>query len=160
MQVRKLCNIVVLTKILFLLNNIYANQIPGQSTCVKQFIFASSTRIIRIKNITCKNNRIYSRYADGYLNADDICTLATNPSTLEAQISMVTKFTEENFLKLNASKAWFTISRKTTRCVALRSNAELREIVNKTCTQCSATQCSATQRVNRKEFYSCVATHS
>ena len=48
-----------LTKILFLLNNIYANQIPGQSTCVKSFIFVSSylcalttTRIIRINNIT------------------------------------------------------------------------------------------------------------
>ena len=42
-----------------LLNNIYANQIPGQSTCVKSFIFASSylcaltnTRIIHINNIT------------------------------------------------------------------------------------------------------------
>ena len=42
-----------------LLNNIYANQIPGQSTCVKSFIFVSSylcaltiTHIIHINNIT------------------------------------------------------------------------------------------------------------
>ena len=63
------------------------------------------------KKYYCKNNRIYSRYADGYLNAEDICTLATNPSTLEAQISMVTKFTEENFLKLNASKCEIVVSK-------------------------------------------------
>ena len=59
MRLRKLCDFVVFTKKIFLLNNIYANQIPGQSTCVKSFIFASSylctlttTRIIRINNIT------------------------------------------------------------------------------------------------------------
>ena len=59
LRLRKLCDFVLLSKILFLLNNIYANQIPGQSTCVKSFIFASSylcalttTRIIRINNIT------------------------------------------------------------------------------------------------------------
>ena len=38
MWLRKLCDFVFLTKNLFLLNNIYANQIPGQSTCVKSFI--------------------------------------------------------------------------------------------------------------------------
>ena len=54
-----ICDFVILTKILFLLNNIYANQIPGQSTSVKSFIFVSSylcalttTRIIHINNIT------------------------------------------------------------------------------------------------------------
>ena len=39
---KKIMRFCRLTKNLFLLNNIYANQIPGQSTCVKSFIFASS----------------------------------------------------------------------------------------------------------------------
>ena len=39
-----------------------------------------------------------------FLHADDICTLAPNTSTLEAQISFVKRFTEENFLKLNPSR--------------------------------------------------------
>ena len=47
---------------------------------------------------------VNSMYAGGYLHADDIRTLAAHPSTLEAQIRVVTKFTEENFLKLSASK--------------------------------------------------------
>jgi len=42
--------------------------------------------------------------ASGYLHADDIRTLAANPSNIDAQVSAVTKFTDENFLKLNASK--------------------------------------------------------
>ena len=40
----------------------------------------------------------------GFLHADDIRTLASNLSSLEEQISTVSKFTSENFLKLNASK--------------------------------------------------------
>ena len=47
---------------------------------------------------TCTLNNMY---ADGFLHADDIRTLAPNTSTLEAQISLVKRFTEENFLKLN-----------------------------------------------------------
>ena len=70
MRLRKLCDFVLLTKILFLLNNIYAIQIPGQSTCMKSFIFASSylctlttTRIIHINNIYYRiNNGINGIY--------------------------------------------------------------------------------------------------
>ena len=47
---------------------------------------------------------VNSTYAGGYLHADDIRTLASSSTTLEAQISMVTQFTEDNFLTLNASK--------------------------------------------------------
>ena len=43
-------------------------------------------------------------YTGGFLHVDDIRTLASTSSTLEAQISTVNKFTEDNFLKLNASK--------------------------------------------------------
>ena len=43
-------------------------------------------------------------YAGGFLHADDIRTLAPSVSSLEAQISIVKRFTEDNFLKLNASK--------------------------------------------------------
>ena len=43
-------------------------------------------------------------YTGGFLHADDIRTLVPNSSTLEAQISFVKIFTEENFLKLNPSK--------------------------------------------------------
>ena len=42
MRLRKLCDFVVWTKILFLINNICANQIPGQSTCIKKLIFERS----------------------------------------------------------------------------------------------------------------------
>ena len=38
----KKINFVLLTKILFMLNNIYANQIACQSTCMKSYIFARS----------------------------------------------------------------------------------------------------------------------
>ena len=48
---------------------------------------------------------VNNMYADGFLHADDIRTLAPNTSTLEAQISFVKRFTEENFLKLNPSKS-------------------------------------------------------
>lgn len=47
---------------------------------------------------------VNNMYAGGFLHADDIRTLASSTSTLEEQISTVQKFTEENFLKLNASK--------------------------------------------------------
>ena len=47
---------------------------------------------------------VNNMYAGGFLYADDIRTLAFTSSTLEAQISTVKKFTEDNFLKLNASK--------------------------------------------------------
>ena len=47
---------------------------------------------------------VNNMYAGGFLHADDIRTLASTSSTLEAQISTVKKFTEDNFLKLNASK--------------------------------------------------------
>ena len=43
-------------------------------------------------------------YAGGFIHADDIRTLATTPSFLETQVSTVSKFTRENFLKLNTSK--------------------------------------------------------
>ena len=46
---------------------------------------------------------VNNMYAGGFLHADDIRTLASTSSTLEAQISTVKKFTEDNFLKLNAS---------------------------------------------------------
>ena len=63
MRLRKLCDFVLLTKKNFLLNNIYASQIPGQSTCMESFIFASSylcaLTTIRIIHI---NNRIYYNY--------------------------------------------------------------------------------------------------
>ena len=57
---------------------------------------------------------VNSTYAGGYLHADDIRTLASNPTTLEAQISLVTKFTKENFLSLNASKCEVVVFNKST----------------------------------------------
>ena len=57
---------------------------------------------------------VNSTYAGGYLHADDIRTLASNPTTLEAQISPVTKFTKENFLSLNASKCEVVVFNKST----------------------------------------------
>ena len=47
---------------------------------------------------------VNNMYAGGFLHADDIRTLAPNTSTLEAQMSFVKRFTEENFLRLNPSK--------------------------------------------------------
>ena len=46
---------------------------------------------------------VNNMYAGGFLHADDIRTLASTSSTLEAQISTIKKFTEDNFLKLNTS---------------------------------------------------------
>ena len=57
---------------------------------------------------------VNSTYAGGYLHVDDIRTLVSNPTTLEAQISLVTKFTKENFLSLNASKCEVVVFNKST----------------------------------------------
>ena len=47
---------------------------------------------------------VNSTCAGGYLHADDNHTLASSPTTLEAQVSsLVTQFTKEDFLNLNAS---------------------------------------------------------
>ena len=47
---------------------------------------------------------VNNMYAGGYLHADDIRTLANNLSSLDSQISIVTRFAADNFLILNASK--------------------------------------------------------
>ena len=47
---------------------------------------------------------VNNMYVGGFLHADDIRTLASSTTTLEAQISTIKKFTEDNFLKLNTSK--------------------------------------------------------
>ena len=44
-------------------------------------------------------------YAGGYLHTDDIRILASSSTTLETQISLVTHFTKDNFLNLNALKS-------------------------------------------------------
>ena len=46
---------------------------------------------------------VNNMYVGGFLHADDIRTLAPTVTTLEAQISIIKRFTEENFLKLNTS---------------------------------------------------------
>ena len=51
---------------------------------------------------------VNSTYAGGYLYAD-IPTLASSPTTLEAQVSLVTRFTKDNFLNLNISKYKITL---------------------------------------------------
>ena len=43
-------------------------------------------------------------YAEGFLHADDIRTLATSEKSLQAQVMMVNEFARKNFLKLNLSK--------------------------------------------------------
>ena len=43
-------------------------------------------------------------YTGGFLHADNIRTLASSISTLEAQVALVQKFANENFLKLNVGK--------------------------------------------------------
>ena len=43
-------------------------------------------------------------YAGGFLNADDLRTLATSTDSLNAQVALVKRFAEENFLKLNVQK--------------------------------------------------------
>ena len=51
-------------------------------------------------------------FAGGFMHVDDIRTLAASASTLKTQMSTVTKFTEENFLKLNATKCEIIIFKK------------------------------------------------
>ena len=53
-------------------------------------------------------------YAGGFLHADDTRTLASNPTTLEDQTSIVVKFTRENFLCLNISKCEVIVFDKST----------------------------------------------
>ena len=43
-------------------------------------------------------------YAGGFLHANDIRTLASSLDSLEKQVSIVDKFANENFLKLNIQK--------------------------------------------------------
>ena len=50
---------------------------------------------------------VNNMYVGGFIHADDIRTLASTTSTLEAQISTVKRFTEHNFLKINSSKCAF-----------------------------------------------------
>ena len=49
-------------------------------------------------------NSVNSTYAGGYPGAADVRTLANSLSSMEAQIKMVSRFTSENFLKLNEVK--------------------------------------------------------
>lgn len=65
---------------------------------------------------------VNNTYAGGYLHADDIRTLASSSSSLEALISTVIEFTSENFLKLNASKCKIVLFRKSSsRSLSLTS---------------------------------------
>ena len=57
---------------------------------------------------------VNNTYAGGYLHADDIRTLASSLSSMEAQVAVVSRFTTENFLKLNESKCEIIIFRKST----------------------------------------------
>ena len=57
---------------------------------------------------------VNNTYAGGYLHADDIRTLANSLSSMEAQIEMVSRFTSENFLKLNEAKCEVIVCRKST----------------------------------------------
>ena len=67
---------------------------------------------------------VNNMYAGAFLHADDIRTLASNLSSLEAQVTTVKKFTEENFLKLNAAKCEVIIFRKS----SVKSNGENLEV--------------------------------
>ena len=57
---------------------------------------------------------VNSTYAGGYVHADDIHTLASSSTTLEAQVSLVTQFTKDNFLNLNSSKCEIVVFDKST----------------------------------------------
>ena len=57
---------------------------------------------------------VNNTYAGGYLHADDIRTLASSLSSMEAQVAVVSRFITENFLKLNESKCEIIIFRKST----------------------------------------------
>ena len=67
---------------------------------------------------------VNNMYVGGFIHADDIRTLASTTSTLEAQISTVKRFTEHNFLKLNSSKCEIVAFKKT----STRMNEERIEV--------------------------------
>ena len=58
--------------------------------------------LLRQLQSLCIGATVNNMYTGASLHADDICTLASNLSSLEAQVTTVKEFTEENFLKLNA----------------------------------------------------------
>ena len=66
---------------------------------------------------------VNNMYVGGFLHADDIRTLAST-TTLEAQISTIKKFTEDNFLKLNTSKCEIVAFKKS----SIRTNKESFEV--------------------------------
>ena len=67
---------------------------------------------------------VNSVYAGGYLHADDIRTLASSLSSMEAQIGMVKRFASHNFLKLNESKCEVVVCGKSTLPPHTSSNSE------------------------------------
>ena len=67
---------------------------------------------------------VNSVYAEGYLHADDICTLASSLSSMEAQIGMAKRFASHNILKLNESKCEVVICGKSTLPPLTSSNSE------------------------------------
>ena len=72
---------------------------------------------------------VNNMYAGGFLHADDIRTLAANASTLEAQISTVKRFTQDNFLKLNAAKGEIIVFKKS----FIRNTEERLDVVQLSC---------------------------
>ena len=58
-------------------------------------------------------------YAGRFLHADDIRTLATSMDTLNAQVALVKKFAENNFLKLNVQKCEVVVFDRGQRCDVL-----------------------------------------
>ena len=58
-------------------------------------------------------------YAGGFLHADDIRTLATSIDSLNAQVALVKKFAENNFLKLNVQKCEVVVFDRGQRCDVL-----------------------------------------
>ena len=60
--------------------------------------------LLRELQSLCIGASVNNMYVGGFMHADDIRTLAPTITTLEAQISTIKRFTEENFLKLNTSK--------------------------------------------------------
>ena len=67
---------------------------------------------------------VNNMYVGGFLHADDIRTLASTTTTLEAQISTIKKFTEDNFMKLNTSKCEMVAFKKS----SIRTNKESIEV--------------------------------
>ena len=67
---------------------------------------------------------VNSIYAGGYLHANDIHTLASSLSSMEAQIGMVRRFALHNFLKLNESKCEVVVCGKSTLPPLTSSNSK------------------------------------